>query len=205
MNVWQGVWRAGQLARVLIATCAWSLHANFWLRLHPAARVTGWVRVTGRVHFRLHPVGRLILARGVRLNSSSLLNPVGGHRPTVIAVHKGAVIEIGEESGLSGATLVASRRIAIGRAVLVGGEVSIFDSDFHPLSAADRRIAPDHGVVPESVTIGDGAFIGAGATILKGVQIGDGAVIGAGAVVTKSVPASSIWAGNPARGIGRVE
>ena len=71
--------------------------------------------------------------------------------------------------------------------------------------AADRLIGPDHGVVSEPVVIGDDAFVGTGATILKGVEIGAGAVIGAASVVTKSVPAGEIWAGNPARGVGRVE
>ncbi|WP_288607103.1 hypothetical protein [Prevotellamassilia timonensis] len=31
------------------------------------------------------------------------------------------------------------------------------------------------------------------------VTIGDGAIIGAGAVVTKDVPANQVWAGNPAK------
>ena len=49
------------------------------------------------------------------------------------------------------------------------------------------------------VTIGDGAWIGAGAKILDGVTIGDHAVIGAGAVVRESVPARAIAVGIPAR------
>ena len=52
------------------------------------------------------------------------------------------------------------------------------------------------------VTIGDGAWIGAGAKILDGVTLGDGAVIGAGAVVRDSVPASAIAVGMPARVVG---
>lgn len=49
------------------------------------------------------------------------------------------------------------------------------------------------------VVIGDGVWIGARATILKGVTIGDGAVVAAGAVVTRDVPAHSLVAGVPAR------
>lgn len=205
MNPWQAVWRAAQLARRGIAGFGWSLHANLWLRLHPAGRIDGWLRVTGRTHFRLHPQGRLVVARGVRIHSGPLFNPVGGHRPSVIAVHKGAVLEIGADSGLSGVTIVAHRRIVIGSRVLVGGDTSIYDSDFHPLRAADRQAHPHDGVASAPVTIGDGAFVGAGATILKGVEIGTGAVVGAAAVVTKSVPAGEIWAGNPARCLGRAE
>ncbi|MBL9188100.1 MAG: acyltransferase [Opitutaceae bacterium] len=199
MSTWGTIWRAAQLAHRALATFGWSLAANVFLRLHPAAELAGWVRVTGRVRFHLHPQGRLVLARGVRIHSGAIVNPVGGHRPSVIAVHKDAVIEVGADSGLSSVTIVAHRRIAIGRRVLVGGDTAIYDSDFHPLRAADRLVGPDHRVVSTPVEIGDGAFIGTGVTILKGVIIGADAVIGAGSVVTKPVPAGEIWAGNPAR------
>jgi len=49
------------------------------------------------------------------------------------------------------------------------------------------------------VTIRRGAYIGAGVTILPGVEIGECAVVGAGAVVTKDVPARTAVAGVPAR------
>jgi acetyltransferase-like isoleucine patch superfamily enzyme len=205
MSLWRSLWRATQLAHREVATFGWSLLANVFLRLHPGARVGGWVCVTGRVQFRLHPQGQLVLARRVRLHSGSLVNPVGGHRPAVIAVHKNAVLEIGEDSGLSSVTIVAHRRITIGRRVLIGGDTAIYDSDFHALRAADRIAGTEDGVGSAPVVIGDGAFVGTGVTILKGVEIGAGAVIGAASVVTKAVPAGEIWAGNPARGVGRVE
>lgn len=49
----------------------------------------------------------------------------------------------------------------------------------------------------------DGCDIGAGAVILPGVRIGQGAIIGAGAVVTSDIPSYEIWAGVPARKIGK--
>lgn len=45
-------------------------------------------------------------------------------------------------------------------------------------------------------------WIGANATILKGVTIGEGAVVAAGAVVTKDVAPYTIVGGVPAKYIG---
>lgn len=50
-----------------------------------------------------------------------------------------------------------------------------------------------------------GASIGAGATIVCGVEIGENAMIGAGSVVTKNVPAGELWVGNPARFVKKIE
>jgi len=54
----------------------------------------------------------------------------------------------------------------------------------------------------DGVTVGDGAWIGAGAKILDGVAVGDHAIVGAGAVVRDSVAASAIAVGVPARIVG---
>ena len=47
--------------------------------------------------------------------------------------------------------------------------------------------------------IGDGASIGANATILPGIEIGESAMIGAGAVIVSRVPARAVVVGNPGR------
>ncbi|MGI9433322.1 MAG: Gfo/Idh/MocA family oxidoreductase [Geminicoccaceae bacterium] len=52
--------------------------------------------------------------------------------------------------------------------------------------------------------VGQGATIGANATIVCGNQLGAYCLIGAGAVVTKAVPAHALMVGNPARRIGWV-
>ena len=56
-----------------------------------------------------------------------------------------------------------------------------------------------HTVAP--VTIGKGAFIGAGAIILPGVTIGEKAIVGAGAVVNKDVLPDTTVVGIPARSV----
>ena len=49
------------------------------------------------------------------------------------------------------------------------------------------------------VTVGEGAWLGAGAKILDGVTIGHHAVVGAGAVVRRDVPDHAVAVGIPAR------
>jgi putative colanic acid biosynthesis acetyltransferase WcaF len=48
------------------------------------------------------------------------------------------------------------------------------------------------------IKIGDGAWIGARASLAPGVVIGEGAVVALGSVVSKSIPAYEIHSGNPA-------
>ena len=99
-------------------------------------------------------------------------------------------------SVISAATISAFRRIVIGDHTLIGGNVLITDSDWHPLDPAMRRIPFAEGRCAD-VVIGSNVFIGTRSIILKGVTIGDNSVIGAGSVVTRDIPANVIAAGNP--------
>ena len=61
------------------------------------------------------------------------------------------------------------------------------------LTDADKTSADDQDVI-----IGKGAWVGAGAIILKGVHIGDDAIVAAGSIVTKDVAPFTIVGGSPA-------
>jgi acetyltransferase-like isoleucine patch superfamily enzyme len=90
----------------------------------------------------------------------------------------------------------------VGDRVNIGGNVRIFDHDYHPLDHLVRRNSAQDPAEIKShpVVIGDDVFIGTNAIILKGVHIGDRSVIGACAVVAlKNIPPDSLVAGNPAR------
>ena len=58
---------------------------------------------------------------------------------------------------------------------------------------------------PKKVVIGKGVWLATGAIILPGVTIGEGAIIAAGAVVSKDVPPLTMFAGNPARMVQKLE
>lgn len=84
----------------------------------------------------------------------------------------------------------------IGNNVFLGPNV-VFTNDLRPRS----RQYPDAFA---SITIEDGASIGANATLLPGITIGQYAMVGAGAVVTKDVPPYALVYGNPAQQHGWV-
>ncbi|RZM05179.1 MAG: sugar O-acetyltransferase [Pedobacter sp.] len=88
--------------------------------------------------------------------------------------------------------------ITIEDQVQIAPKVSLL-SEGHP---ADPNLR--HALVPGHIHIKRNAWIGAGATILKGVTIGENAVVAAGAVVSKDVPDNTIVAGIPAKIIKEV-
>ena len=93
--------------------------------------------------------------------------------------------------------IACMERIEIGDDCLIADSVHIYDHD-HKYDDLNRPIR-EQGYKTKPIKIGSNVWIGAKATILKGVTIGDGAIIGANAVVTKDVPANAVVAGNPAR------
>jgi len=128
---------------------------------------------------------------------------------TTFNVEADGSVEIGEGSILAGVIFMCAEAITLGRRVVASYNVTITDCDFHPLDPDLRRrdaiaIAPegDRSRRPQLATapvvIEDGAWIGIGAIILKGVRIGRGARVHAGAVVTRDVPPDVTVAGNPA-------
>jgi acetyltransferase-like isoleucine patch superfamily enzyme len=93
--------------------------------------------------------------------------------------------------------------IIIKNKVLFGPNVSIITGD-HPIDLRGKYI---FDIVEKKtgedlpVIINDDVWVGAGATILKGVNIGEGAVIASSALVIKDVEPYSIVGGIPARHI----
>lgn len=148
---------------------------------------------------------KVTAGRNLVLISHSVFSAPGVARPCLInAMAPGARIVIGHDVGMSGASICSRASITIGDRVLLGADVMIVDTDFHPVQSVPRRYAQTGiGVAP--VVIEDDVFIGMRAMVLKGTRIGKGSVVGAGAVVTSDVPPFSIVAGQPARVVGAVD
>ena len=148
---------------------------------------------------------QLILGRGLSLCSDSKYTALGVSHPVILkTLLPGAQIKIGDESGLSGTTVCAAISVIIGSRCLIGADVMIVDTDFHPIMVKDRRYKGPADSLSAPVVIQDDVFIGARSIILKGVTVGFGSVIGAGSVVTSDVRPNTVVAGNPAKWIKNI-
>ena len=155
------------------------------------------LKINGRIFCVSNSKDGIILGDNVSINSSCSSNPIGGDAKTILFAKGNGKIRIGNNCGISNATIFATDSITIGNYVKLGGGTKIYDTDFHWLDL-EKRLNEDGGV-SKPIMIEDGAFVGAHSIILKGVTIGRASIIGAGSVVTKSVPAGEIWGGNPAK------
>ena len=176
---------------------------NFSVLKYRHVRYGKNLRINGKIYCVTNSDDGITIGNNVRINSSLGSNPIGGDTRTILFAKGNGKIRIGDGCGISNATIFACEQITLGKQIFVGGGTRIYDTDFHWLEF-EKRIH-EAGGKTSPITIGDGAFIGAGCIILKGVTIGEKSIIGAGSVVTKSIPNGEIWAGNPARFIKKIE
>jgi len=191
-------------SQVKIQTFFDSLTTRSRLQLR-GATVECSFRTRGWLDLHIHRTSTVKIGAHCRLNSGFANNPVGGYRRLGIWVARDAQLQIGQNVGISNATIVCANAITIEDDVFIGGGTSLFDTDFHSIPPAARLAVIDTTVKTAPIIIKRRCSIGGHSIILKGVTIGEAAVIGAGSVVTRDVPDGEIWAGNPARRIGQVE
>jgi acetyltransferase-like isoleucine patch superfamily enzyme len=159
-------------------------------------------------HAQLDPAATLLeTARVVNLRGDRSAVRVGARSVVggeLLVFAHGGRVEIGEWCFVGeGSRIWSANEVVIGSRVLISHGVNIHDCDSHPRDAAERhrhfRELCENGhprelrSVPNApVRIGDDAWIGFNATILKGVTIGARCIVAAGSIVTRDVPPDSI-------------
>ena len=145
----------------------------------------------------------LLDAKGTANKGIAIGSGVFVGRNTILSCKDGDIeIEDGANLGFNCEVFSASR-VAIGRETLIAAYCYLIGGD-HDFSD------PSKGVLAQArrsqgVTVGEGAWLGAGAKVLDGVTVGERAIVGAGAVVRENVPPGSIAVGVPARVVGQRE
>jgi acetyltransferase-like isoleucine patch superfamily enzyme len=196
-------WTIGR--RRIWAECT-TVFARLYFRT-AGARIGRNFRSNGMPELELSLDGSLTIGDGFHMQNGPHYNMIGRQQRCYFVVGRKAALVIGHNVGISGTAIVCHQRVSIGDNTRIGMNCVIYDTDFHDLDHRKRVAVPEDfsGVRRKPVIIGANVFIGAHATILKGVTIGEAAIIGAGSVVTKDIPAGEIWGGNPARFIARNE
>ncbi len=159
----------------------------------------------------LRKPGRIVLGDNVAIDDYVMLDGCAEGNPSIrlgdnTIISKGCVIQaktgsldIGKYCDIGAHTILTSvSGITLAPSVLIAGNCYIGGARYH-LDDIERPIMTQGIYSRGPVTIGEGAWIGASATILDGVSIGRGCVVGAGSVVTTDIPDNSIVAGIPAR------
>jgi acetyltransferase-like isoleucine patch superfamily enzyme len=139
----------------------------------------------------------LLDAKGDANNGIRIGDGVFIGRNTILSCKNGD-IELADGANVGfNCEIFSASRVTIGRSVLLAAYTYIVGGD-HDFSDTSKPVI-EQSRKSAGVSIGDGAWLGAGAKILDGVSIGAHAVVGAGAVVKDNVPDYGVAVGIPAR------
>ena len=98
---------------------------------------------------------------------------------------------------MNGALMMSAGGITLEDNVLIAANVQLISNNHDPY---DRYV-----ITCKPILIKEGAWVGAGATILPGVTVGKHAIIGANSVVSKDIPDYAVAVGCPAKVIKYLE
>ena len=139
--------------------------------------------------FRSHNIQLISPSSSIELgnNGKIIINGRLHTEPRVyISARDGGSLKIKGKVFVNRNSLIVCRdSIMINDGVTIGPNVVIYDHD-HDIRNPGK-------LTTGSIVISEGAWIGAGAIILKGVHIGKRSVVAAGSIVTKSIPDNSVY------------
>ena len=145
---------------------------------------------------------RLALAKEIKIKGSLTIS--GSVKVTIdsetcigkkVKIFGSGEVKIGKNVSLNGCWIGCQTSIAIADDCLIS-DCYLLDTDYHNLEPHLRH-APPGARVTAPIAIARNVWIGANATIMKGVNIGENSVIGLGSVIRQSVPPNVVAIGNP--------
>lgn len=121
---------------------------------------------------------------------------------TFVEIQKNATI--GKNCKVSSHTFICEG-VTVEDDVFIGHGVVFINDTYPRATSPGGRLQTEADWKVEPTLVKKGASIGSGAVILSKLTIGENAFVGAGAVVTSDVPPRAIVAGNPARLVRYIE
>ncbi len=138
-----------------------------------------------RSYLSMHKNSKLFIGGFVTLGQGS-----------IIVVNENAVLEfMGKVTSNINLAIGCQQLIRIGNDTMIGSDVTIFDTDFHPTEYPNNEFC----VHTSPVCIGEHVWIGTRAMIMKGSNIGTGSIIGANAYFAGNLPANTLVSCIPSR------
>lgn len=175
--------RVARIASAVVARCRARLQG-----CRRGVRIGRGTRFGRGVRCAAAPNAQIVLGREVEI----------GARTTLTAFPSASLI-VGDRVFVSGAcTIAAAGHVSVGEESLIAEMVSIRDHDHDPAfpPRSGRTLRGD-------VRIGSRVWVGAKATVVRGVVIGDDVVVGAHALVNRYVPPGTLVVGVPAKPVRR--
>lgn len=174
-----------------------------FLKGHGVDTELGYVTLFGKPIIHKEPGSIIRMGKNVVLVSESETNMAGINHPVIIATYsKGAEVLLEDNVGMSGVSINCVSRCVFKEGVMLGANVNVWDTDFHPVDPINRlnqNSIEDAQTSP--IILERNVWIGANTTILKGVTIGENTVVGTMSLVNKDLLSNAVYAGIPAKKI----
>lgn len=128
----------------------------------------------------------------VRIRRDAVWSSEGGCRiayGSTVEILGGGLLDSGFFSMNSSSIMIAAKRIRLGRDVMIGRGVVIYDSDHHTIRNLEGKLTnPD-----APVEIGDHVWLATNVMVLKGSTIGSGSMISAGVTVRGTASGNTLY------------
>lgn len=128
----------------------------------------------------------------LRLRQSAVWSIYGGCKisyGSTIEILKDAILDCQYFTMNSNSTVIVAEKMILGKDVMMGRNVVVYDSDHHQLIDKEGKVTNR----PAPVIIEDHVWLATNVLVLKGVTIGKGSVVGANATVNKSIGSYMIY------------
>ena len=150
---------------------------------------------------RLYPLCKMIRAENAELdNNCQVFDNV--------FIDAGKCLKVGKYTTITwGVIIEGGAKVLIGDRVFLGPSTKLLSSTLklHGFYAVEHLPNDCYEIEYGDIKIEDDAYLGANCTVMPSITIGEGAVVGANSLVTKDLEPWGIYVGTPCKKIGERE